>query len=203
MDAIVNTANPKPVIGSGTDSAIYEAAGKEKLLAEKTDQPDDIRLYGAAALKLSDAYLAVNRPDEAVEMLSGYDFNSMSAMAQHLYIADAQGKSVVVEWKLHNTFGGERGFHIHIVESPVCTNFLLSNGETEGKCKRFDTLTKLLSEKPVNNSEDAMKNLDAASVSWTQWSCVYHLSDFSVDVVLDNKHEAVFHISPEDFEIKK
>ena len=34
-DAIVNTANPKPVIGSGTDSAIYEAAGKEKLLAER------------------------------------------------------------------------------------------------------------------------------------------------------------------------
>jgi len=34
-DAIVNTANPLPVIGSGTDSAIYEAAGKEQLLAER------------------------------------------------------------------------------------------------------------------------------------------------------------------------
>ena len=34
-DAIVNTANPKPVIGSGTDSAIYTAAGKEQLLAER------------------------------------------------------------------------------------------------------------------------------------------------------------------------
>lgn len=34
-DAIVNTANPKPVIGGGTDSAIYEAAGKEQLLAER------------------------------------------------------------------------------------------------------------------------------------------------------------------------
>ena len=34
-DAIVNTANPRPVIGSGTDSAIYEAAGKEKLLAAR------------------------------------------------------------------------------------------------------------------------------------------------------------------------
>lgn len=34
-DVIVNTANPKPVIGSGTDSAIYGAAGEEKLLAER------------------------------------------------------------------------------------------------------------------------------------------------------------------------
>ena len=34
-DVIVNTANPKPVIGSGTDSAIYAAAGEEILLAER------------------------------------------------------------------------------------------------------------------------------------------------------------------------
>ena len=31
-DAIVNTANPKPRIGQGTDSAIYTAAGEEQLL---------------------------------------------------------------------------------------------------------------------------------------------------------------------------
>ena len=31
-DAIVNTANPKPVIGGGTDSGIYAAAGAEQLL---------------------------------------------------------------------------------------------------------------------------------------------------------------------------
>ena len=34
-DAIVNTANPEPIVGSGTDSAIYVAAGKERLLAER------------------------------------------------------------------------------------------------------------------------------------------------------------------------
>lgn len=34
-DVIVNTANPKPVIGGGTDSAIYRAAGEEALLAER------------------------------------------------------------------------------------------------------------------------------------------------------------------------
>lgn len=34
-DAIVNTANPMPVIGRGTDSAIYKAAGKEELLSAR------------------------------------------------------------------------------------------------------------------------------------------------------------------------
>lgn len=40
-DAIVNTANPRPVIGSGTDSAIYKAAG-EKLLLEERKKIGDI-----------------------------------------------------------------------------------------------------------------------------------------------------------------
>lgn len=34
-DAIVNTANPKPRIGRGTDSAIYEAAGEDQLMAAR------------------------------------------------------------------------------------------------------------------------------------------------------------------------
>lgn len=34
-DAIVNTANPKVAIGSGVDTAIYNAAGREKLFAER------------------------------------------------------------------------------------------------------------------------------------------------------------------------
>lgn len=34
-DAVVNTANPNAAVGSGTDSAIYCAAGKDQLLAER------------------------------------------------------------------------------------------------------------------------------------------------------------------------
>ena len=35
VDAIVNTANPFPGYGSGVDTAVYEAAGMEELLAKR------------------------------------------------------------------------------------------------------------------------------------------------------------------------
>lgn len=34
-DVIVNTANPKPIFASGTDKAIYQAAGADEVLAER------------------------------------------------------------------------------------------------------------------------------------------------------------------------
>ena len=36
VDAIVNTANPRPVIGLGTDSMIHEKAGPQLLAARQT-----------------------------------------------------------------------------------------------------------------------------------------------------------------------
>lgn len=54
-DVIVNTANPNPICVSGTDLAIYEAAGKENLLAERANigkiARGDIAVTGAYNLK--------------------------------------------------------------------------------------------------------------------------------------------------------
>ena len=58
-DVIVNTANPRPVIGRGTDSAVYAAAGVEQLLAERA-KIGDIPPGQAAvtpAFKLSAKYI--------------------------------------------------------------------------------------------------------------------------------------------------
>ena len=54
-DAIVNTANPKPIYSSGTDGAIYKAAGADMLLAERKKigiiKPGDIAVTSAYKLK--------------------------------------------------------------------------------------------------------------------------------------------------------
>ena len=37
VDAIVNTANAKPIYSTGVDTAVYEAAGAEELLAARKE----------------------------------------------------------------------------------------------------------------------------------------------------------------------
>lgn len=71
-----------------------------------------------------------------------------------------------------------------IVESDVCTNFRLSakalEGDFSGQCDRFDSITARLSDHPKNDAADAMGILEAASVSWTQWSVVYSPDDWMI-----------------------
>lgn len=54
-DAIVNTANPKPMYSSGTDGAIYKAAGEDSLLAERKKigniKPGEVAVTPAFNLK--------------------------------------------------------------------------------------------------------------------------------------------------------
>lgn len=63
-DAIVNTANPNPVVGSGVDSAIYNAAGYEKLLSARKKigaiQSGDVEATPAFALKAKYIFHAVS-----------------------------------------------------------------------------------------------------------------------------------------------
>ena len=81
-DAIVNTANPKPVYRSGTDSAIYKAAGADELLAERRKigdiAPGDVAV--TPAFKLKAKYILHTVGPAWIDGMSGNSISSGAAM---------------------------------------------------------------------------------------------------------------------------
>ena len=158
-------------------------------LHQDTEKPDLFMLV--AVRLLLDRAADV---DEAVGLLRQYDIHSGHGWTQHLFIADAGGKSVVVEWEKDK---------MNVVDSHACTNFALSSKDAQENptemCLRFNTINEWLEKKPENSAQDAMELLRNVSVSFTQWSCVFHLDDFSVDYAIDCDYVKIYTLRPEDF----
>ena len=123
--------------------------------------------------------------DEAIALLRQYDMNSSIGSAHHFSIADAQGKSVVVEY-----VNGE----MLVTETKVVTNHYLSDCEKQGvgseqSHKRYDTLAAHTGPADADEVRDllesvAQKNYPqmADSCEKTMWSIVCcperHCADF-------------------------
>ena len=91
VDAIVNTANPRPVIGSGTDTAIHKAAGPELLKARQVIGNLEVgRAAITPAFNLNAAYVIHTvgpvwidgKQDEEMLLRSCYE-NSLSLALQN------------------------------------------------------------------------------------------------------------------------
>lgn len=136
--------------------------------------------------------------DEAIELLSNYDIHSFLDRSYHLFITDNTGRSVIVEWTDDETF---------IIEDTACTNDVMSNNEfydPDWSCKRYDIIKKWLAEKTdILTEAEAMAVASDASKSGnkysTQWSCVYNLDEFTIDICLDREYESVYSFTKEDF----
>lgn len=113
--------------------------------------------------------------DEAVEMLSNYDFHSSFGYTVHFALSDASGKSVAVEY-VNN--------EMVVTETPILTNFYITPGDKYGigtaqSHTRFETLQTALSENSAMNSEDIKNALESVSKhhfndgETTEWSIVY------------------------------
>ena len=114
--------------------------------------------------------------DEAVALLEQYDMHSSIGSAHHLSIADASGKSVVVEY-----IGGQ----MSVTETPIVTNHYLTPGEKNGigseqSHLRFDILSEQLEAGETDVTwllrSVAQVNFPQSQNDYerTMWSIVYH-----------------------------
>ena len=142
-------------------------------IEQDTDKPD-ITTTTAIRLLLDKA----GSVDEALGLLRQYDLHSSMGMMIHFAIADSSGRSVAVEYVDNEMI---------VTETPVLTNFYLTEGEKQGigtrqSHERYDILRNKLEENPEMGMEDVRDALDSVSkdnfgeFESTEWSIVMNLS---------------------------
>lgn len=113
--------------------------------------------------------------EEAIDLLSQYDVHGSMGMMVHFAIADAQGRSVVVEY-IEN--------EMQVVETPVVTNFYLSEGDLHGvgtqqSHERYEILMDAIDQNDTMDEQELRDQLDRVSkdnfpgeYASTEWSIV-------------------------------
>lgn len=141
--------------------------------------PDKITLNTATAIRLVLDKAATI--DEAVELLRKYNIYFSGDVTCHFLIADATGKSVIVEYY-------DNG--LQVVESDtdyqIASNFIayhgLNIGEGYTEFDRYDAVEKVLQNNNTVTVEDCEKLLNTVGIydgetDKLQWSVVYNLTD--------------------------
>lgn len=142
-------------------------------IEQNTDKPD-ITTTTAIRLLLNKAA----NVEEALKLLQKYDMHASMGMMVHFSLADAKGRSVVVEYIDNNMV---------VTDTPVVTNFYLTSGKKNGigtaqSHNRYDILMKQLSETPIMSMENVRDAMDSVSkdnfgeFESTEWSIVYNQS---------------------------
>lgn len=179
-------------------AAIYvpvDGMNSEGLMVADFMAGDDEQTHqrtGKAALTTTTAIrLLLDRAasvDEAVALLGQYDMNSSIDSAHHMFIADASGKSVVVEY-----VSGE----MLVADASIVTNHYLAESEKQGtgseqSHKRYDTLAAHTG--PAGEREVREMLMSVAQFNYpqsddgyekTMWSIVYCPAERRADFCFD------------------
>ncbi|WP_306792677.1 C45 family autoproteolytic acyltransferase/hydolase [Collinsella ureilytica] len=160
---------------------------------QQTDKPD-ITTTTAIRMMLDKCATV----DEAVEMLGKYDMHASAKRSYHFQIADASGKSVVVEYLGNDMNVIDQGNKSYL----AATNFLLSPGNFDfgGGYDRYDILmSRLNATDGVMTEHEAMDALQASAQNerlnkkgephMTQWSVVYNLDQLTATVVCGMQYD--------------
>lgn len=155
-------------------------------ISQDTEKPD-ITTTTAVRLLLDKAADV----EEALELLGRYDFHSSMGMMVHLALADAEGRSVTVEYVDNEMI---------VTETPVVTNFYLAPGEKQGigtaqSHTRYEILTQTLEERGKMTETEVRDALDHVSkdnfgeFESTEWS-----------IVMNQKTKELIYYHREDYE---
>ncbi|MGD8403547.1 MAG: linear amide C-N hydrolase [Anaerolineales bacterium] len=128
--------------------------------------------------------------DEAVEIMQSYNIDFTDGPPLHYLIADASGKSVLVEY-----YNGK--MHVLANEEPwhVATNFLRSSVDDpdNGSYWRYNKITAQLTETNGQiDTQAAMQLLSGVAQNNTQWSVVYQMNDGKINVVMSQQYQDVY-----------
>jgi hypothetical protein len=129
--------------------------------------------------------------DEALELIARYNVEFPSPdLVGHFHIADASGKSVVVEY-----VGGEMVVTRNDDPWQVSTNFLLCEEKPKAaasSCWRYNKVYQRLTEAQGSVATDeAMALLNAAKQGSTVWSVVYNLTTGQIDIAMGRDYEDI------------
>jgi hypothetical protein len=127
--------------------------------------------------------------DQAVELMQSYNIDFAGGPPVHYLMADASGKSVLVEY-----FNGE--MHVLENEQPwhLATNFLRSSVDdpADGHCWRYNKIAARLAETDGRiDVQAAMQLLAEVAQNNTQWSVVYQMSSGMVNVAMGGQNQDV------------
>ena len=181
------------------------AVGVLQLQAEPTDQKTD-RIDVDTTLAIRIMLDKAATVDEAIALLKQYDMHASAGGCYHFQMADATGRSVVVEYIRDEMVVVEKtdGFL-------AATNFYLSDVpfdyEPQGMDRYESMRETLTAQKNTLSADDAMALLLKVALTGTapdeqgrsystQWSSVYNLSEPSLTLCVDRNGGEVYRFSP-------
>lgn len=212
MDKVLMLAAPYVPLDGVNDAGVacgiymsYQGDDTSVPTNQQTDKPD---LTSTTILRLVLDYAGT--VDEAVELISQYDLHDSAACSFHYMVADASGRSAVLEWVAATDStdddGSKRELSVLWSDDTSCqavTNCILTPGYYEGEPEesmkgldRYQYLTAALEESGGVLTEDAAMDLLSqvgrrswlpSSDSLTVHSVVYNLTDRTA-VWVANEH---------------
>jgi len=136
--------------------------------------------------------------EEAVEIIKTYNIDWGSGPALHYLVAEASGRSALVEFSK-----GEIVVRENQHPWQAATNFLVSEAGADPatRCWRYGVITEQVEASEGKLSTDeAMSLLESVSQANTQWSVVYRISTSEVQIVMGRDYSNVhyFQFPPEN-----